>query len=509
MNGRVDLRVACPGGIIGTGALRTVAELSGAWGIDRLTIGHRQDLLVAGIPESYVARFRAAVAPLEVDRADASGHPNITSSAAATGIMRGARWLDAGIIQSILAGIRLRPSFAVNVADPHQDLLPLTSGLVNFLAADEVDSWRIAIAADHHPRRGARAPGRHDRVTLPYLVPSEYVAEAVQAAEETVVDAGTESSHVSEDLAHAIRARLGTRLVQADGGQRLPPPEYGDYEGVHPMQSGSGYWIGMSAGTRPFRHRFLEQLCMRAAQQGIGAVFTTCWRSLVLKNVAPEHLAEWRRLLGRHGVRVRHADAALHWQVCERLPEARELAGTMIARLSRRSIVTSGLSFAVTDDPTRHEVAVAIQPLADERLPLAGLRRRYAVRHREGFDRHNPGWLTFARRLRERDLAPALADLTRRFYRDDGEPPTSEALPPEPPEPPEPPVEERSGTWSCASCGNEYDPAYGDPLGEVAPDTAFAALPSGWRCPVCDSPPNDYQPLPRAMAQSPEPTAKR
>ena len=432
MNGRVDLRVACPGGIIGTGALRTVAELSGAWGIDRLTIGHRQDLLVAGIPESYVARFRAAVAPLEVDRADASGHPNITSSAAATGIMRGARWLDAGIIQSILAGIRLRPSFAVNVADPHQDLLPLTSGLVNFLAADEVDSWRIAIAADHHPRRGARAPGRHDRVTLPYLVPSEYVAEAVRAAEETVVDTGAESSRLSEDLAHAIRARLGTRLVGADAGQRLPPPEYGDYEGVHPMQSGSGYWIGMSAGTRPFRHRFLEQLCMRAAQQGIGAVFTTCWRSLVLKNVAPEHLPEWRMLLGRHGVRVRHADAALHWQVCERLPEARELAGTMIARLSRRSIVTSGLSFAVTDDPTRHEVAVAIQPLADERSLLSGLRRRYAVRHREGFDRHNPGWLTFARRLRERDLAPALADLTRRFYRDDGEPPTSEALPPEP-----------------------------------------------------------------------------
>ena len=56
------------------------------------------------------------------------------------------------------------------------------------------------------------------------------------------------------------------------------------------MQSGSGYWIGMSAGTLPFRHRFLEQMCMRAAQQGIGAVFTTCWRSLVLKNVAQEHL---------------------------------------------------------------------------------------------------------------------------------------------------------------------------------------------------------------------------
>ena len=153
MNGRVDLRVACPGGIIGTGALRTVAELSGAWGIDRLTIGHRQDLLVASIPDSYVARFRAAVAPLDVDRADASGHPNITSSAAATGIMRGARWLDAGIIQSILAGIRLRPSFAVNVADPHQDLLPLTSGLVNFRLPDLSQNQVTLLAADRRPTR--------------------------------------------------------------------------------------------------------------------------------------------------------------------------------------------------------------------------------------------------------------------------------------------------------------------------------------------------------------------
>ena len=109
MKGRVDLRVACPGGIVGTGALRTVAELSGAWGIDRLTIGHRQDLLVAGIPDSHVTRFRAAVVPLEVDRADTSGHPNVTNSTAATGIMRGARWLDAGIIQSILAGIASGP----------------------------------------------------------------------------------------------------------------------------------------------------------------------------------------------------------------------------------------------------------------------------------------------------------------------------------------------------------------------------------------------------------------
>ena len=71
--------------------------------------------------------------------------------------MRGVRWLDAGIIQSILAGIRFRPSFAVNVADPHQDLLPLSSGLLNFVAAETRSTWRRRVDSRRSPSSGCRA----------------------------------------------------------------------------------------------------------------------------------------------------------------------------------------------------------------------------------------------------------------------------------------------------------------------------------------------------------------
>jgi len=34
-------------------------------------------------------------------------------------------------------------------------------------------------------------------------------------------------------------------------------------------------------------------------------------------------------------------------------------------------------------------------------------------------------------------------------------------------------------------CGYEYDPAQGDPDGNVDPGTAFENIPDDWVCPIC------------------------
>ncbi|MFZ3043134.1 MAG: rubredoxin [Thiobacillus sp.] len=38
----------------------------------------------------------------------------------------------------------------------------------------------------------------------------------------------------------------------------------------------------------------------------------------------------------------------------------------------------------------------------------------------------------------------------------------------------------------CKICWHVYDPAEGDPVWQAPPGTAFADLPSHWRCPNCD-----------------------
>jgi [NiFe] hydrogenase assembly HybE family chaperone len=38
----------------------------------------------------------------------------------------------------------------------------------------------------------------------------------------------------------------------------------------------------------------------------------------------------------------------------------------------------------------------------------------------------------------------------------------------------------------CGVCWTRYDPAEGDPVGQIPAGTPFAALPADWRCPTCD-----------------------
>lgn len=44
----------------------------------------------------------------------------------------------------------------------------------------------------------------------------------------------------------------------------------------------------------------------------------------------------------------------------------------------------------------------------------------------------------------------------------------------------------------CRICWYVYDPAVGDPVGQIPPRTPFAALPAAWRCPQCDGPPDQF-----------------
>ncbi|HET9822571.1 MAG TPA: rubredoxin [Burkholderiaceae bacterium] len=44
----------------------------------------------------------------------------------------------------------------------------------------------------------------------------------------------------------------------------------------------------------------------------------------------------------------------------------------------------------------------------------------------------------------------------------------------------------------CKICWYVYDPAQGDPQGQVPPGTEFAQLPWHWACPQCDGPADQF-----------------
>jgi rubredoxin len=47
--------------------------------------------------------------------------------------------------------------------------------------------------------------------------------------------------------------------------------------------------------------------------------------------------------------------------------------------------------------------------------------------------------------------------------------------------------------WKCMVCGYVYDPAEGDPDGDIQPNTAFENLPDDWVCPVCGASKDQFE----------------
>ena len=49
--------------------------------------------------------------------------------------------------------------------------------------------------------------------------------------------------------------------------------------------------------------------------------------------------------------------------------------------------------------------------------------------------------------------------------------------------------------YECTACGNIYDPAKGDPDGNIEPGTAFDDLPDDWVCPECGVGKDEFEPV--------------
>ena len=47
--------------------------------------------------------------------------------------------------------------------------------------------------------------------------------------------------------------------------------------------------------------------------------------------------------------------------------------------------------------------------------------------------------------------------------------------------------------WKCRLCGYVYDPANGDSVNNIAPNTPFGSLPDDWLCPICGATKDQFE----------------
>jgi rubredoxin len=414
-----------------------------------LHLGPRQELLIPGVSPDH-PRLRS-FGPLA---RDAQGSPNLISSQLAGGLS-GKDWAVAqDAYREIHQSLPPDLGIAVNLCHPAQAFTPLFSGRLNFIASEDPGYWFLVFRL------------QRQRHLFPSLIPSDLISVAISLVRKRLAaDPDCSVLSLSSSLLENLpRLKTAPAFAPADAPAA---PAAGFLR-----QDDGRFSLILDNRQQPWRWQTLQALADTARLQGLGQLYLTPQRQLLIKHLAPDTLAIWRRLCATLRLPLQGGRDAT-WL----LPPADPDALILSQRLDSREL--SGLSLAINADPECGSMV-----LIESQRGFFGL-RRYRLSHKAGFDPRSPVIIEHASELSFSRLRQALVDLQRQFVATPARDPQPLAMPL-----PQAPLPQRH---HCRDCRSEYLAELGSPTLGIAPGTPFNHLPADWCCPLCDAPIGSYQ----------------
>ncbi|HXD79044.1 MAG TPA: rubredoxin, partial [Puia sp.] len=427
--------------------------------------------------------------------------PNIVSSYVTEGVFSKSAWVSEGLYKDILEGFDHRPELKINLVEGGQSFVPFFTGHLNFISSSLQNHWHLFL----------RRPGTNELYQWSTAIYSsdiprvskwlgELIAEAgfgnaganmaakAAANAEPIGPAGNMATAVQgwgERLQLRIAANLGFAGGPGAPELRLPAFRLPYYEGFN--RYGNKYWLGIYRREEMFPVSFLKDLCLICRKSRIGQLYTTPWKSLLIKGIEEADLPLWEYVLGKYRMNIRHASNELNWQVEDLSAEGLRLKRYLVRQLDQDDIRTEGLSFVVKlQRGSGLPGSVVIRKQAAIRPGQWKMLDRYELWHTADFDPNSRDLELYRKDLEKEMLHPYLVSLCKEFYSLQsgcGEPELEEGM--------------RFGgsggptteqVLECRDCLTQYHPAFGDPLNGIAAGTAIDQLDSGYSCPVCGAP---------------------
>ena len=449
----------CPGGVISIAALREVAEWAATRGDGALAIGPRQDIRLT------TRRYTQPIGALERLLAPACDvGPNVTSTCASLGMARAQPWLTEGVYQELVESLPLDTRVSVGVSDFIQDLFPVATGEMVFVASEVPRYWHVAL---HDEFAGL--------TVSPFAIPQEVANDVVRYVEA-----------LRREQPHVMRAPYIDRIAREFDAMLIaltapiPTPRIVQREtvGFYPLLGSDRCCVGIQAPDATYNARFVINACLLAQKHGIGAAHLTPWGGFIVKGIDRAGADAWRLLLGQF--------ECAEWAQCDAFcaltdgsPAALKLKAFLTSRLRRLGRTAPSLSIAVQPSADHGEAALCIERVNTR------LFARYRIRIRHRFDARATTEERVMGPYRRRELIPALVDIIARYHL--GSPTAVVSFAPTP-------SCRKSIEMTCGACGSAYCADYGDPVSRIQAGTDFRDLPENWICPVCEAPKSAFLP---------------
>jgi rubredoxin len=465
------IKINLPGGFISAGDLYEILLIAEGAGAESIRFGNRQQLyfnVTADRLEDMELDMLKSAISYEIDD---DSRPNIISSYVADTIFTHYDgWLREGVYKDIFDGFDYQPKLKVNLVDSNQTFVPFFSGHINFIASNTNNYWFTYV----------RFPKTDQLFCFPTLVYSEDIPALAKAIEDTILqkkDLFYNRGEVDTDLFYKMsQKKLNVVFKQVTEALKLPDFYLPYYEGFNKYSN--KYWLGVYRRNELFSLSFLKDVCLLCLKNRIGQIYTTPWKSLIVKGIEQADRPQWGLILSKYHFNIRHAANELNWQVEDVCSEGLELKLQLVRQFEEADLRTYQLCFAIKTQPKTGLRGSIIIKKETEVL--------FSISHTRDFNPNSKDEVLYAEHLERADLAENLIKLCNGFYKSQ-----SEAI--EPTELPNDAIQqEKTIVYECSCCLSRYDMQYGDLANNVAPGTEFESIDS-YNCPVCDAPKNEFR----------------
>ncbi len=465
---RVDIK----GGVLSPIELQRIIEYAQDLGLKTFHFGSRQDIIFPlkdeeeNFIEDHVSFDSSFFASEE--------QQNISSSYVSIDIFNATVWLRGTTYLYILEDFRHKPQLKINIVDPKQQIVPLYSGDLNFIASSHEDYWYLFLKLPNW-----------DEIYYPALIYTWDIAKVAKAIEDiylTVYDI--------EELFEYLNKNLDTnnRIIEKPLRVDFTPFPY--YEGMNKMGINQ-YWLGLYWRNNRYDLIFLKTLCEFCIEYRIGKICLTPWKSFIIKGIPNEGKLPLEKLLGQFGINVRHSSLELNWHLPVSNQKALELKKFLVMNFDQNDISTYGLTFGVTSSKNQKRYFTSVMIEENKTVDTIKdfvVRPTYNVLYAKNFDPNTRKYMAYAQDIDQMDLPGLLLELTKSYFLNLGsvqEDFESKAIIKK--------ENQEIEVYQCADCQTIYDPSVGDIVNKISQGVDFNELPDDYQCSLCEAPKSNFE----------------
>ena len=466
-----NTRLIVKGGVISPGELREIVKMSLNQGLKSISFGSRQDII---FPEGLLAIEKEKMEKHHFVFPDEKSGNNIVSSYVSTDIFANTPWLTGNKFLYILEQFKEQPKLKVNITDPKQQLVPLFTGHINFVASHHEDYWFMYI----------RLPKWDKMEMYPVLIYSWNIAEVYYAIEKILI----EEPDTVDMIFQLVNDSLDTNNRTIDQPLQLPFYPFPYYEGMNKLGIDQ-YWLGLYWRNNLYDLDFLKEMCDLCFDCKIGKICITPWKSFIVKGIPKDRKLDWEKFLGKKGINVRHSLLELNWHLPVATEWALNLKTFLVRTLDQYDVSTYGLTFGISEynrDGHYFTSIVVEKNETPKALESIKIRATYNVLYAKNFDPNTKEYIVLAQDVDKQELPTILIELSKKYFEELGNTVLEVNAPTAKKE-----VQE-TDIHQCSECLTLYNSEYGDVTQGIEKGVLFKDLPEDYCCSLCEAPKSNF-----------------